>query len=242
MASGWPRGWGVGGKSSGVNPSNETPPTALRGSRQRKRPRHSSRVRRCPMAFVPGAAGGAMRACPPERSTTRSHSGPPRPIPDANSLPSASHELSHGAQASTPAPAKPNCPTARARRGTVAFYLRCLPHDPCRCRHPLLRGTPHSHAYKMSGPDSLSLLSHLVLHDLRLLSVTAAGASALKNFIASQAVAQLQLAARPPCELGKFLQQHASSPSRHAHLHVTSHLHWTRCFRPVRTLQCSWHV
>ena len=51
------------------------------------------------MAFVPGAAGGAMRACPPERSTTRSHSAPPVHIPDANSLLlSARHELIHGAQ------------------------------------------------------------------------------------------------------------------------------------------------
>ena len=120
----------------------ESPPTRRphlsysRGSRQRKRPRQSSRVRRCPMAFVPGAAGGAMRACPPERSTARSHSAPPRPIPDANSLPSASHELSHGAQASTPAPAKPSCPAARARRGIAASHSRCLPHDACRCRHP----------------------------------------------------------------------------------------------------------
>jgi hypothetical protein len=84
-----------------------------------------------------------MRACPPERSTTRSHSGPPRPIPDANSLPSASHELSHGAQASTPAPAKPSCPAARARRGIAASHSRCLPHDPCRCPSPLLRGALH---------------------------------------------------------------------------------------------------
>jgi len=25
---------------------------------------------------------------------------------------------------------------ARARRGTAASHPRCLPHDPCRCRHP----------------------------------------------------------------------------------------------------------
>ena len=128
----WPRGsLGVGGSQVkfGVNPSNETPLGALHGL-------DKARVRRCPIAFVPGAAGGAMRACPPERSTARSHSGPPRPIPDANSLPSASHELSHGAQASTPVPAKPSCPAARARRGTAASHSRCLPHDACRCRHP----------------------------------------------------------------------------------------------------------
>ena len=87
-----------------------------RGSRQRRRPRQSSRVRRCPIAFVPGAAGGAMRACPPARSTTRSHSGPPRPIPDANSLPSASHQLSHGA-----------LPPCHARPGSIngAYYAFC---------------------------------------------------------------------------------------------------------------------
>ena len=43
---------------------------------------------------------------------------------------------SHGSQASTPAPAKPSCSAARARRGIAASHSRCLPHDACRCRHP----------------------------------------------------------------------------------------------------------
>jgi hypothetical protein len=62
----WPRGsLGVGGSQVkfGCEPEPRNGSHGSRGSRQRKRPRQSSRVRRCPMAFVPGAAGGAMRAC-----------------------------------------------------------------------------------------------------------------------------------------------------------------------------------